>query len=153
MFSGQQATDPDKAARQANGPPVGLKVVGERTMATNDKCVTVQPYFEIKEGETDKVRSYCEQFVMLTRSEKDCLYYGFSFCGDKFHCREGYKNGEGVLAHLDNVGALLQEMLDSGVAELTDLQIHGAEEELAKLREPLKDLNPNYWVLEYGFRN
>ncbi len=122
-------------------------------MATNDKCVTVHPYFEIKEGELDKVKSYCEKFVELTKSEKDCLYYGFSFCGNKLHCREGYTNGDGALAHLDNVGPLLKEMLDSGIAKLTDLQIHGPEEELAKLREPLKDLNPNYWVLEYGFRN
>jgi hypothetical protein len=44
-------------------------------------------------------------------------------------------------------------MLDSGIAEFTDLQIHGPEEELAKLREPLADFNPNYWVLEYGFRD
>lgn len=55
--------------------------------------------------------------------------------------------------HLDNVGPLLQEMLGSGKVELTELQIHGPERELAKLREPLKDLNPTYWVLEYGFRN
>ena len=41
----------------------------------------------------------------------------------------------------------------TGKATLTDLQIHGPEQELAKLREPLKDLNPSYWVLEYGFRN
>ena len=25
--------------------------------------------------------------------------------------------------------------------------------ELAKMREPLADLNPSYWALEYGFRN
>jgi hypothetical protein len=43
--------------------------------------------------------------------------------------------------------------LDSGMVEITDLQIHGPEEELAKLREPLKDFGPNYWTLEYGFRN
>lgn len=122
-------------------------------MATNDKCVTVHPYFEIKEGELDNIKSYCEKFIELTKSEKDCLYYGCSFSGNKFHCREGYTDGNGVLAHLDNVGALLTEMLDSGIAEITDLQIHGPEEELAKLREPLADFNPNYWVLEYGFRD
>lgn len=122
-------------------------------MATNDKCVTIVPYFQIKESEMDKIKSYLDRFVDMTGSEKSCLYYGFTICGNKMHCREGYANGEGALAHLDNVGALLKELLGSGMAELTDLQIHGPEEELAKLREPLKDLNPSYWVLQCGFRN
>ncbi len=69
------------------------------------------------------------------------------FCDDKIHCREGYANGDGALAHINNIGALLHEVLQSGIMELTDLQIHGPEEELAKLRQPLADLNPNYWVL------
>jgi quinol monooxygenase YgiN len=125
----------------------------ERTVASNDKCVTVQPYFLVKEGEMDNVKTYLEKFVEMTKSEKDCLYYGFSICGDKIHCREGYADGDGALAHINNIGALLQEVLQSGIMELTDLQIHGPEEELAKLRQPLADLNPNYWVLEYGFRN
>ncbi len=122
-------------------------------MATNDKCVTIQPYFVAKEGEMDRVRTYLEKMVERTQSEKDCLYYGFTICGDKVHCREGYVHAEGALAHLDNVGPLLQEALGSGVLELKELQIHGPEEELAKMREPLTDLNPSYWVLEYGFRN
>ena len=122
-------------------------------MATNDKCVTIHPYFVVKEGEMNNVRSYLEKFVELTKSEQDCLYYGFTTCGNKLHCREGYASGDGALAHLDNVGALLKELLESGTVELTDLQIHGPEEELAKLRQPLADLNANYWVLEYGFRN
>ncbi len=50
------------------------------------------------------------------------------------------------------MGPLLTELLESGMAELTDLQIHGPEEEIAKLREPLADLNPSFWGLEYGFR-
>ena len=122
-------------------------------MATDDTCVTVHPYFVVKEGEMDGVRSYLKKFVELTRSEQDCLYYGFTICGNKLHCREGYSDGDAALVHLGNVGPLLQELLGSGKAELTDLQIHGPEEELAKLREPLADLNPSYWVLDLGFRN
>jgi quinol monooxygenase YgiN len=122
-------------------------------MATDDRCVTIHPYFEVKQGELANIRSYLEKFVELTKSEPDCLYYGITTCGNKLHCREGYASAAGALAHLDNVGPLLQEMLGSGKVELTELQIHGPEQELAKLREPLKDLNPTYWVLEYGFRN
>ena len=121
-------------------------------MATDDRCVTVQPYFSIREGEENAVRVYLEKFVERTRSEPDCLYYGFSFCGDRFFCREGYAHAEGALAHLQNVGPLLEELLESGRAKLTDLQIHGPEQELAKLREPLAGFDPTYWVLDYGFR-
>jgi hypothetical protein len=121
-------------------------------MATDDRCVTIQPYFTVKDGEMDSVRGYLEKFVELTKTERNCLYYGFTFCGTKLHCREGYADGDGALAHLGNVGALLGELLESGKAELTELQIHGPEAELAKLREPLKDLDPTYWTLEYGFR-
>lgn len=121
-------------------------------MATDDRCVTIHPYFAVKQGEMDTVRSYLEKFVELTRKEKGCLYYGFSICGDRVHCREGYVDGDAALVHLGNVGPLLQEMLGSGKAELTELQIHGPEPELAKLREPLADLAPSYWSLQYGFR-
>jgi quinol monooxygenase YgiN len=131
----------------------GDLVAEETTMATDDRCVTIQPYFEVKDGEMDDVRDYLERFVELTRSEPACLYYGFSICGIRVHCREGYTDAAGALAHLENVGPLLQEMLGTGKAELTDLQVHGPEQELAKMREPLAELGPSYWVLEYGFRN
>lgn len=83
-------------------------------------------------------------------AEPKCLYYGFSFYGDEAHCREGYADAEGALAHLENVGALLDEALR--MVQLTRLEIHGPEEELAKLRGPLAQLNPQFFVLECGFR-
>lgn len=66
------------------------------------------------------------------------------------HCREGYADAEGALAHLENVDALLKQLL--GMAELTRLEVHGPGEELDKMREPLTELNPAYFILEYGFR-
>ena len=76
--------------------------------------------------------------------------YGFSFNGDQVHCREGYEGAEGLLAHLVNIGSLLQEALK--IAEVVRLEVHGREEELAKLREPLSDFRPTYFTLEYGIR-
>ena len=55
-----------------------------------------------------------------------------------------------MLFHLENVGALLQESLK--ISDLTRFEIHGPEEELAKLREPLAEMNPQFFTLEYGFR-
>jgi quinol monooxygenase YgiN len=119
-------------------------------MTTNDKCCTIVPYFEIPPDKMDLFKSYCARFVAKTQSEPKCLYYGFSFNGNRGHCREGYADADGVLAHLENVGALLEEALS--FAKLTQLEIHGPAEEIAKLREPLVKLNPTFFTLEFGFR-
>ncbi|GAB4259129.1 MAG: hypothetical protein Kow0092_07140 [Deferrisomatales bacterium] len=119
-------------------------------MATQDTCCTIVPYFRVRPGKLDEFKALCEQFVEKTRSEPKCLYYGFSFCGDEVHCREGYADADGLLTHLDNVGALLQEALK--LADITRLEVHGPEAELAKLRGPLAELKPQFFTLEYGFR-
>ncbi len=119
-------------------------------MATQDKCCTVVPYFKVHGGKLEAFKELCERFVEKTKEEPKCLYYGFSFDGDQVHCREGYEDAEGALAHLENVGSLLEESFK--IADLARLEIHGPEEELAKLREPLGAMNPQFFTLEYGFR-
>jgi hypothetical protein len=61
-------------------------------------------------------------------------------------CREAYESAEGLLAHLDNVGALLAEMLT--IADLTRVEVHGPATELEKLKQPLAHLNPTFFALE-----
>lgn len=119
-------------------------------MATQDKCCTIVPYFKVQSGKLQAFRSLCEQFVEKASKETKCLYYGFSFDGDQAHCREGYEDADALLSHLGNVGSLLEEALK--ISELTRLEAHGPEEELAKLREPLAALKPQFFTLEYGFR-
>ncbi len=119
-------------------------------MTTADKCCTIVPYFKVTDENIAAFKALCGQFVAKASSEEKCLHYGFSFCGDQAHCREGYADAEGVLFHLDNVGPILQEALK--ISELIRLEIHGPEEELAKLREPLAALKPQFFVLECGFR-
>jgi quinol monooxygenase YgiN len=92
----------------------------------------------------------CEQCVAKASEEPKCLYYGFSFDGDLAHCREGYEDAEALLAHLDGIGPLLEELLK--ISEISRLEVHAPEEELAKLREPLAGLGPQFFTLEYGFR-
>jgi len=119
-------------------------------MATQDKCCSIVPYFNVSQENLTDFRALCEQFVEKTSNEEKCLYYGFCFDGNTVHCREGYADASGVLAHLDNVGALLEEAMK--IAEIIKLEIHGPAEELDLLREPLKALAPQYFVLETGFR-
>jgi quinol monooxygenase YgiN len=119
-------------------------------MAAEDKCCTIVPYFKVSSGNLDAFKELCKQFIEKTREETKCLYYGFSFDGDHSHCREGYEDAEGLLVHLENIGPLFEEALK--IADITRLEVHGPEDELAKLRGPLAELNPRFFTLEYGFR-
>jgi quinol monooxygenase YgiN len=119
-------------------------------MATEDTTVTICPYFKIHEGKVDAFKSLCDQFVAKTETEPKCHYYGFSFDGDLVFCREGYEGAAGALAHLENIGPLLQEALK--ISDLERLELHGLAAELDQMREPMAELNPQYFVLEYGFK-
>lgn len=119
-------------------------------MSTEDKCCSLVPYFKVHDGKLKEFKQLCSQFVEKTKQETKCLYYGFSFNGDIIHCREGYQDAEGVLNHLDNVGSILEEALK--ISDLIRLEIHGCQTELDKLRQPLAELKPEFFVLEYGFR-
>ena len=119
-------------------------------MATQDKCCSIVPYFKVNGNELEAFERLSERFVERARNESKCLYYGWCFDGDRAHCREGYQGADGVLAHFTNVASLLEEALK--MADLTRLEIHGPEEELAKLRGPLADLKVEFFTLKYGFR-
>lgn len=119
-------------------------------MATQDTCCTIVPYFKVHDGKLEAFKALCAKFVEQTEQEPKCLYYGFTFDGDQAHCREGYVDAAGALAHLESVGPLLEEALQ--MADITRLEVHGPEAELAKLREPLAALGPQFFTLEYGFR-
>jgi quinol monooxygenase YgiN len=120
------------------------------TVPTNDRVVSIHPYFKVSDGKMDEFKDFCEQFISITAQEPKCLYYGFSFNGDTVHCREAYEDAEGLLAHLADVGPLLKEALK--IAQVTRLEVHGVAEELAKLTGPLSSLGPTYFTLEYGIR-
>ncbi len=119
-------------------------------MATTDNCCTLVPYFKVADGRLVEFKALCEQFVAKTNEEEKVMFYGFSFDGDQAHCREGYQDADGVLAHLQNVDALLKQALE--IAEITRLEVHGPAAEVDKLRGPLAELNPQFFTLEYGFR-
>jgi quinol monooxygenase YgiN len=108
--------------------------------------VSLHPHFKVHPGKLDADKAGFPRFLEKTATEKDCLFYGFTSNGDEIHCREAYNNAEGVLAHLDNVGALLAEMLT--MADLTRVEVHGPTAELEKLKAPLAHLNPKWFSIE-----
>ncbi len=111
-------------------------------------AVSIHPYFKVRAGQLDAARALLPQFVARTATEAKCLYYEFTINGDEVFCREAYADAEGTLAHLENVGALLGEMLK--LSDLLRLEIHGPAAELEKLRGPLADLKPAWFAYACG---
>lgn len=116
-----------------------------------DTSCSIAPYFKVHEGKLAAFKQLCAQFLEKTKPEPGCLYYGFTFDGDVAFCREAYVDAAALLAHIDNVSALLGEA--AKISDMERLEIHGPEKEIAKLRVPLGGLKPQFFVVECGFRN
>jgi quinol monooxygenase YgiN len=108
--------------------------------------VTLHPYFKVHPGKLEAFKAGFPAFVEKTAKEEKNVFYEFTVNGDEAFCREGYTDAEGLLAHLENVGALLAEALK--IADLIRLEVHGPAAELDKLKEPLAHLKPDWFVLE-----
>jgi quinol monooxygenase YgiN len=108
--------------------------------------VSLHPYFKVHPRKVDAIKAMLPQFVEKTATEKAVVFYEFTMNGDELFCREAYENAEGLLAHLDNVGALLAEAMK--MADLTRIEVHGPTAELEKLKEPLAHLKPAFFILK-----
>ncbi len=106
-------------------------------------ALSIHPYFKVQEGRMDDFKEIINVFIERTSTEERCLYYDFSVCGDTVFCREAYVGAEGLLAHLENVGAQIEAT--SSVSEMIRLEIHGPADELAKLKEPLAALPVEFY--------
>jgi quinol monooxygenase YgiN len=78
-----------------------------------------------------RLRNLSPKFVERTRTEDGCIHYAFSFSGNIVHCREGYVDADAVLAHLQNVGELLDEVLK--IAKIIRPEVHAPAAEIEKL--------------------
>ncbi|NNE93553.1 MAG: hypothetical protein HKN23_18045 [Verrucomicrobiales bacterium] len=117
-------------------------------MSDSAQTVSLHPYFKANEGKVDEFKALLPRFVELTSNEEACLFYDFTINDDVIFCREAYVGAEGVLAHLDNVGPLLEQAL--GISELFRVEVHGAQSELDKLQDALGPLNPDWFVFQCG---
>lgn len=124
------------------GRPINNRAMSPHT------TVSIHPYFKPHEGKLAEFIAGMPAFVERTRSEAAVLYYDFTVCDGIVFCREAYVGGEGALAHIANVGDLLDKALQ--IAELMRLEVHGAAAELDKMRDALKDLPVSWFVLETG---
>ncbi|MDG1356915.1 MAG: hypothetical protein P8P36_01830 [Akkermansiaceae bacterium] len=112
-------------------------------MSQLSHAVSIHPYFKVNEGRLDDFKALMTRFVERTQTEDKCLYYDFSVSGNTVFCREAYIGAEGTIAHLDNVGDLIEEGLE--FAELACIEVHGPAEELEKLKTPLAELPVKFY--------
>ena len=120
-------------------------------MTIQDTSLTVTAFFKVKPGKVEVFERLADRFVEKTRTESGIRAYGWSFSADDAHCRQRYKNADGFLEHVENVYSLFQEALT--ISDCTRLAIHGPEDELAKLRQPLAEIELlQYFILRNSFR-
>ena len=119
-------------------------------MITQDTTLTVTAFFSVAPGKMETFEQLADRFIAKTRNENGMQAYGWSFNGEEVHCRQRYLDAAGFLEHVENVFGLFQEALT--MSECTRLAIHGPENELAKLREPLAEIDLlQYFILRDGF--
>src|SRR5246127_5831343 len=109
------------------------------------RFVSLHPYFKVPADKMPHLKAILPEFAAKTRNETGNLIYEFTINGDEVFCREGYVNAEALLAHLENVGAMLAQAL--AMADLIRIEVHGPAAELAKLKEPLAHLKPAWFEL------
>ena len=110
--------------------------------------VSIHPYFKIHPGKMNEFLEICEKFTAATSTESGCLWYDFTKSGDVIHCREAYEGAEGLLEHAENVNSIIGDAL--GISDLIRLEIHANSDEIAKLKDPFADLNPEYFEYQLG---
>ena len=115
-------------------------------MSQHANIVSIHPYFKVDPGQMGAFKAMLPTFCAKTAEEPACLGYDFTISGDVVFCRESYIGAEGALAHINNVGSLLDEAMK--ISQLLRLELHGPAEELDKMRPHLAGLNPTWFVLE-----
>jgi len=124
---------------------------GGRQKRGQDTHVTLCPTFTVPDDKLKEFKKGFEGFYKATKKgTKSCLYYNFASEGNRVFCREGYKDAEGVLAHLGDVKEAFEKA--AGLAGEGGLKIScmGPAAELEKLKEALTPFGTEFWSLDEG---
>ena len=125
-----------------------MRLEALRQMVQPENVVSIHPYFRVNPGKMSEAKDLFSQMVTRVSSESANLYYDVTINGDVVFFREAYIGAEGFLAHMENVGPLLAELLKLG--ELLRIEVHGTSANLEKLKGPLAEFKPEWFVFECG---
>jgi len=84
---------------------------------------------------------------IVKKGGEGCIYYGFASSGSKVVCREGYKNAEAYLLHINEVKAPLMELIQKVGKDRVKILVSGPPSELAKCK-PLMGENLPIWFVD-----
>jgi hypothetical protein len=115
-----------------------------------DNVVSIHPYFKVHPGKMAEFKASLPAFIEKVAAEPKNLYYDFTIHGDEVFCREAYIGAEGLLEHLDIVGALLGPLMK--LTDIARIEVHGPAAELEKLKGPLAGLNPVWFTYLFGVK-
>jgi dienelactone hydrolase/quinol monooxygenase YgiN len=110
---------------------------------------SIHPTFTVTDWA--RAEAIMEDFVVKTKTEAGCVYYGWTRVGDQLKCRESYVDGAAVNAHLENVGACIGAILAEGVATLDEIFIQCPESEVAVVKPGTESLGTAYFEVHSGF--
>eukprot|EP01062_Namystynia_karyoxenos_P032005 TRINITY_DN2366_c0_g1_i1.p1 TRINITY_DN2366_c0_g1~~TRINITY_DN2366_c0_g1_i1.p1 ORF type:complete len:260 (+),score=93.20 TRINITY_DN2366_c0_g1_i1:90-869(+) len=116
-----------------------------------ETAISLHPYFSVPGANIGPFRDLTDKFYAATRSEPGMNFYSFLFGPPQqdgsctVFCREAYKDGEALLAHLQNVDGVLKKALE--LSSLARLEAHGPPAELDKVRSALEPLGCTFWEL------
>jgi len=110
--------------------------------------LTVQPTYTVSDWA--KARPIMAEFLELSRSERGAMFSGWTVCGDKLFCRDGYHDAAAVTVHMKNVSPTIDKLLASGAATLDSMQLHGPKAELDKCAESLASYAPQLFEIKEG---
>eukprot|EP01062_Namystynia_karyoxenos_P032006 TRINITY_DN2366_c0_g1_i2.p2 TRINITY_DN2366_c0_g1~~TRINITY_DN2366_c0_g1_i2.p2 ORF type:complete len:314 (+),score=115.72 TRINITY_DN2366_c0_g1_i2:92-943(+) len=116
-----------------------------------ETAISLHPYFDVPGGNIGPFGHLTSKFYTATRDEPGMHYYSFLFGhplqdGNRtVFCREAYKDADALLAHLQNVDAILKKALE--VSALGRIEAHGPPAELEKVRPALEPLGCTFWEL------
>ncbi|CAE7793016.1 unnamed protein product, partial [Symbiodinium necroappetens] len=121
-------------------------VSGAEACTPSTLC-TVHAYYDLMDE--NKAEPVLADLAAKTKTERGCLYYGWTKAGDTLFCREGYLDSAAVLAHLSNV-----QSFDglSNCATLRRLELHGPAAEIAKLRQVAQEMKAECFERVSGFQ-
>mmetsp|Transcript_61399 Transcript_61399/g.193475 ORF Transcript_61399/g.193475 Transcript_61399/m.193475 type:complete len:414 (+) Transcript_61399:92-1333(+) len=116
-----------------------------------DTHVSVTPHYTLPEGKLEEFRGGFPEFYRMVRAgTRGCLYFGFAVSGNQVLSREGYKDAECCLAHINEV----KEQFDKAVAAAGEggmkLDVMGPPAELEKLKSAMDPMGAVYWELDAG---
>lgn len=109
---------------------------------------SVEPTFTVVDWPA--ARPLMAAYLDKVRAERGAMFCGWTVCGNKLFCREGFHDAGAVRDHLANVKGTVEQLL-SGPATLDAVELHGPTDGLASCEEAMRAYgSTRYFSIDSG---